>query len=99
MADYNAGLGNYGLNHLPLTPESGPRSRLTAVLTYAVLEHGRASSPLVHEECQSCKRCLSVCPVPSLHAESEMHEHKCGDLMFSQLGGLRCGLCLKACPI
>jgi epoxyqueuosine reductase len=28
-----------------------------------------------------------------------MHKHKCGDFMFSQLGGLRCGLCLKACPV
>jgi epoxyqueuosine reductase len=98
-AAYHAGLGNYGINHLLLTPEFGPRVRLTAILTDAVLEHGKPSMPLVNEKCRSCQRCLSVCPVQALHANGEMHKHKCGDFMFSQLGGLRCGLCLKACPI
>jgi epoxyqueuosine reductase len=98
-AAYSAGLGNYGLNHLLLTPEFGPRVRLTAVLTDAVLEHGKSSMPLVHEKCRDCQRCLGVCPVKALHPNGEIDVHKCGDYMFSQLGGLRCGLCLKACPL
>jgi len=98
-AAYNAGMGNYGINHLLITPDYGPRVRLTAILTDAVLEHGKPTLPLVNEKCQGCQRCLSACPVQALHANGEIHKHKCGDFMFSQLGGLRCGLCLKACPV
>ncbi len=98
-AAYQAGLGNYGLNHLLITPEFGPRVRLTAILTDTVLEHGKPSLPLVNERCQSCQKCIGACPVQAIHSNGEMHKHKCSDYMFSQLGGLRCGLCLKACPI
>jgi len=98
-AAYHAGLGNYGINHLLITPEYGPRVRLTAILTNAVLEHGKPAMPLIHEKCKDCHRCVAVCPVQALHANGEIHKHKCGDYMFSQLGGMRCGLCLKACPV
>lgn len=97
-AAYHAGLGNYGINHLLITPEFGPRVRLMATLTDAELEHGRARLPLVNERCQGCGRCLEACPVQALHADGQIHKHKCADYMFSQLGGLRCGLCLRACP-
>jgi epoxyqueuosine reductase QueG len=98
-AAYHAGLGNYGINHLLITPEYGPRVRLTAILTDAVMEHGTAIMPLINEKCLTCQRCLRVCPVQALHANGEIDKHKCADYMFTQLGGMRCGLCLKACPV
>jgi epoxyqueuosine reductase len=76
-AAFHAGLGNYGINHLLLTPEYGPRVRLTAILTDAILEHGKAKMPLVNEKCLTCQRCLRVCPVQALHASGEIDKIIC----------------------
>jgi epoxyqueuosine reductase len=55
----SAGLGFIGKSNLLITPEFGPRVRLGAVITNAVLETTSAVS--VHD-CGSCAVCLEKCP-------------------------------------
>ncbi len=97
-AGYLAGLGNYGINHLLRLPGLGPRVRLTAILTDADLDHGTSMNDLVDSECKGCLNCVNACPVGALHEDGSIEPQKCRDYMFNVLGGLRCGLCVKACP-
>lgn len=95
-----AGLGSYGLNQLFISDAYGPRIRMTAVLTNAPLEPDRPSGKsLVRPECGSCTKCVDVCPVKALAADGTIRPELCRDYMFSTLGGLRCGMCLRVCPL
>ena len=98
-AGYLAGLGSYGYNHLLLLPGLGPRIRMTAIVTDAELTTGKPSKDLVRQECKECLACVKICPVGALHEDGSIDRHKCRDYMFSTLGGLRCGMCIKACPL
>jgi epoxyqueuosine reductase len=97
-AAYCAGMGNYSINQLLITPEYGPRVRLTAILTDMVLDYDGKSMPLISDACGDCRRCIQVCPVQAIHEDGTFERFKCKEYMFSELGGLRCGLCLKVCP-
>ncbi|MCX6650910.1 MAG: epoxyqueuosine reductase [Methanomassiliicoccales archaeon] len=96
-AGYLAGMGNYGINHLLLLPEVGPRVRMTALVTDAPLVPGSPSGELVEPFCAQCLRCVKVCPAGALHEDGTIEPQKCRDYMFNVLGGLRCGLCVKVC--
>lgn len=98
-AAYLAGLGRYGLNHSLVTEKYGPRVRFMGVLTDAPLEPGVPASDFAHEGCSSCGRCVDICPVGALEKDGTIHREKCAQYMFGELGGLRCGLCLKTCPL
>jgi epoxyqueuosine reductase QueG len=98
-AAYLAGLGSYGVNSLLLTPDHGPRVRLTAVLTNAELEPTGPSLPFADARCNDCLRCVPACPVRAINPDGVIDRQKCSEYMFTKLGGLRCGLCLKACPL
>jgi len=98
-AAYCAGLGNYGINHLLITEEFGPRVRMTAIVTDAPLKGPESPRlPLLNEDCKDCMKCVEACPAKAFTADGEIHRKKCAEYMFSVLGGLRCGLCIKACP-
>jgi epoxyqueuosine reductase QueG len=97
-AAYLAGMGNYGINHLLLLPKVGPRVRMTAVVTDAPLVPGRPSGDLVEPSCAHCLLCVKACPTGALHEDGKIEPKKCRDYMFTELGGLRCGLCVKVCP-
>ncbi len=59
-AAYCAGLGNFGLNNMLLSPQYGPRVRFASILTAAELP----SDPVLGEPlCTQCRRCVRVCPV------------------------------------
>lgn len=98
-AAYLAGLGSYGLNHLLITESYGPRVRLTALLTDAPLKAGQPSKTDLTERCNQCLKCVEICPVNALTPKGEIHRERCHDYMFNTLGGLRCGLCVKVCPL
>jgi len=96
---YLAGLGRYGLNHSLITERYGPRVRFMGILTDAPLEPGVPCAGFAHERCSNCGRCVDICPVGALEKDGEIHREKCAQYMFKELGGLRCGLCLKVCPL
>jgi epoxyqueuosine reductase len=97
-AAFCAGLRTYGINHLLITDEHGPRVRMTAVVTDAPLqEEVRPLRPLLYEGCKDCMKCLAVCPVAAYTAEGAIDSHRCAGYMFHDLGGLRCGLCVRVC--
>lgn len=99
-ASYHAGLGNFGMNHLLITEEFGSRIRMTAILTDAALVPEKSPQlPLVNDACRDCMKCIDICPVGALTEEGVIHREKCAEYMFNVLGGLRCGMCLKVCPI
>ncbi len=65
-----AGLGDLGRNGLLITPQFGPRIRLTQIITDLPLV---ADSPIdfgVTEFCEACEKCAKLCPSQSiLHGE------------------------------
>jgi epoxyqueuosine reductase len=98
-AAYLAGLGSYGLSNNLITEEFGPRVRLMGIVTDAPLPStGDGRRPLVSEKCKDCLKCVEACPAGALTAEGEVHRERCREYMFTELAGLRCGLCIKACP-
>lgn len=99
-AAYHAGLGNFGMNHLLITKDFGPRIRMTTILTDAPFTEGENTLlPLVNDACKSCMKCIEICPVDALTKEGIIYREKCAEYMFNVLGGLRCGMCLKVCPL
>ncbi len=99
-AAYCAGIGNYGMNHLLISKDFGPKVRMTAILTDAELENEKDMTlPLIHEHCSSCLKCIEICPAQALAEDGTIDRHKCADYMFNTLGGLRCGMCIKVCPL
>ena len=98
-AAYCAGLGTYGINHLLITDEFGPRVRMTAIVTDAPLKGPEGPlRPLLNEDCKSCMKCVEACPAAAFTADGEIHRERCAEYMFQALGGLRCGLCVRVCP-
>ncbi|HRU30896.1 MAG TPA: epoxyqueuosine reductase [Methanoregulaceae archaeon] len=98
-AAFCAGLGSYGINHLLITDAYGPRVRMTAIITDAPLDKsGNSFRPLLYEGCRDCMKCVEACPVTAFTADGMIDRHRCADYMFQTLGGLRCGLCVRACP-
>jgi len=56
---YAAGMGEFGLNNLLLTPEYGPRVRFASTITNAPLK----PDPLFDGSlCDECGECVKVCP-------------------------------------
>lgn len=100
-AAYCAGLGSFGMNHLLITKNYGPRIRMTAILTDSPLEteEKAAELPFINEKCKSCMKCIEICPAGAISANGEIDRQKCAGYMFNELGGLRCGLCIKVCPM
>jgi len=100
-----AGLGEFGLSNLLLTPKYGSRIRFVSVITNAPLE---ASPPFRGHICDECRKCVDACPSRALEANLDKHSwttgrridyEKCNHYMSSVLRGLPCGMCIKACPI
>ena len=99
-AAFHAGLGSFGLNHLLVHPDFGPRVRMTGILTDAPLEAGRPLQPdFIHSYCAECGRCVDICPVQAISREGTINREACADYMFRELGGLRCGMCIRVCPL
>jgi epoxyqueuosine reductase len=57
------GLGAQGKNSLLISPDYGPRVKLIAVLTDAVLD---IDSPFEEDLCKDCDRCIRVCPTQAI---------------------------------
>ncbi|MDD4482973.1 MAG: 4Fe-4S binding protein [Methanoregula sp.] len=101
-AAYCAGLGNFGVNNMLLTPEYGPRVRFTSILTTADLP----ADPVLGEPlCIRCMRCVTVCPVNAIHKgdyPQELTDKKACAARSEELFRRSlspCGCCIKVCPV
>ena len=92
-------MGSYGTNHLIITPEYGPRVRIIAILTDLEIPHESHETKFISDLCKDCNICVEVCPVGAIGEDGTIEIFACRDYMFKTLEGLRCGLCLKACPL
>jgi epoxyqueuosine reductase QueG len=107
-AAVEAGLGEFGLSNLLLTPEYGPRIRLVSVITNAPLDFDNPISEKLCPKGQDfCKRsCIGKCPIHAISEEGTVDKIKCSyyqDRGLPKMGRngytYRCGLCVKHCPI
>lgn len=100
-----AGMGWYGKHGMLITPEFGPRVRLTAVYTsitnlpFSTENH----HAWIEEFCKNCKFCVRKCPPKAILKKSEVdtnglikaiNTEKCF-LEFAENQG--CSICLKTC--
>jgi len=98
-AAYSAGLGSFGKNHLFISDAFGSRVRFTAILTDAPLQPGTRSETFIHQACMNCSACIDACPPKALKHDGTISREGCAKYMFETLGGLRCGMCIRACPL
>lgn len=102
-----AGLGWIGKSSLLITPQMGPRVRLTTVLTDAPLI---AREPLP-DQCGDCRLCIETCPVQALTGRAfdpgeprenciDVHRYDAYRLhLKDHVTGVRtCGMCIYVCP-
>ncbi|HNT33903.1 MAG TPA: 4Fe-4S double cluster binding domain-containing protein [bacterium] len=104
---YLAGLGWIGKSCLLVTPQFGPRLRLTTVLTTAQI--GDDPKPM-ENRCGECTRCLEICPAKAFTGrefaitdplEVRMDAAKCDEHLKKKeetVGVRVCGLCVTVCP-
>ena len=98
-----AGIGVFGKSSQLLSPEFGPRMRLTSVVTDAVLE---PSEPLDVDLCGDCDKCLHGCPVEALEGPGVVDKTVC-DANHAKVGERLqladseqiCGVCIRVCPV
>jgi len=100
-----AGLGNFGLNNLILTPGYGPYIRFVTILTTAKL---KPDKQLPKSVClgTKCMRCVEACPSGAIRSPKQdamkgwcIDKEKCQEYLTAFSGGSVCGLCIKACPV
>lgn len=92
-----AGLGTIGQHSLLITPQFGPRVRLTCVLTEAELP---PTPRLGKSLCSRCDLCIEACPsralaVPSIGEVYSINKFACSAFRG---GAGPCSECMKACP-
>jgi len=94
-----AGLGVFGRHSLLITPQYGPRVRLTAIVTDAELQ---PDTPIDRDFCKGCENvCISLCPANALKNPINDSPYEINKFACSQYLNTRptCSVCLKVCPI
>ena len=103
----DAGLGTIGRMGLLMTPELGPRVRISVVATNMPLPVNELSPDRTTLHfCHHCKKCARVCPVaaipdgPKANIDGverwRINSEKC--YHFWTTSGTDCGRCISACP-
>jgi epoxyqueuosine reductase QueG len=101
-AAYKAGLGAIGRSSLLITPEYGPRVRLSAIVTNAPLT---PSLPSNTDFCLSCRVCEKVCVAKAFREGRHdpdicwIGEWELGDQMPGLPYKVCPAPCLKLCPV
>lgn len=109
MVASQAGLGWIGKSSLFITPEYGPRIRLTSLLTDALYQ---VSATRMESQCGDCRLCADACPEGAIHdkewafgmgREELLDFNVCANYRQKLGEGLgrrhSCAYCMKACPI
>ncbi len=100
-----AGLGEFGLSNLLITPQYGPRVRIVSIITEAVLDPDPPyEKSLCRQTQKKCgKACVAACPVEAISLDGKVNKDLClryqEQVMPWSAVELRCGMCLGACPI
>ena len=92
------GLGKIGWNSLLITPDFGPRVRLSCCLTEAALEPTTSVNETF--ECNSCRLCLRNCPADALTKPRDAKQYainKFACTTFLDASG-GCAECMRLCP-
>jgi len=101
-AAFFAGLGNFGVNNMILTPQYGPRVRFTSIFTHAKISGSEIpDTPF----CTHCMQCVTVCPVNALEKEDypagitdkPACTARSEELLKQYISP--CGFCIKVCPV
>ena len=92
-----AGVGYIGRSSLLITPDFGPRVRLSCCLTEAVLE---PQTTLTADGCQSCRICIDNCPAQALDRPPGgepyiINKFACASFQNASGG---CSECVRLCP-
>lgn len=95
-----SGIGYIGWNGLILTPDYGPRLRLSCCITEAIVESTLAVGE-VSVSCKQCGLCINSCPakalsVPDGKVPYVMDKFACS-VFRSACGG--CWECMRVCPV
>lgn len=101
-----AGIAFLGYSGIVISPEYGPRFRLTAV--YTSIDNLPMKSENEHkwvrEYCKSCRKCIKECPggaildEPIIHPSGQIthiENEKCMPYFVNDFG---CSVCIKVCP-
>lgn len=107
-AAVRAGLGEFGLNGLVITPQYGPRCRFISVISEAELQ----PSPLLTQKVclgQSCSLCVEACPGQAIQVMPDIDDSAFAMSSVSRTDKQGCrktsnndfckGVCLKSCPV
>lgn len=91
-----AGLGHVGRHGLFISPESGPRQRISAIFISAEnLPDNQSSEHLwINDFCASCGRCIKKCPDQAIVEEKTPHGVKTKIISDLCHG---CTICMKEC--
>ena len=92
-----AGLGKFGWNSLLITPDFGPRVRLSCCLTGASLQ---STAREMTVQCESCCLCINGCPAGALSNPQSGEAYAINKFACSSYrsasGG--CAECMRLCP-
>lgn len=90
-AAVRAGLGEIGYCGLLLTPQYGPRQRVEAILTDAVLE----PDPILTEPvCDYCLECAKACPLGAISLiQKTTYEISGKETVVGQIDHSKCAIC------
>lgn len=86
---YMAGLGTLGLNCCILTPEFGPRVKVTSIITDCALPAGK---PMQQDMCTHCNLCVDNCPIGAIDGKGWKNPFACASYGC-------CGTCMAICPV
>lgn len=89
---FAAGMGQLGMNCCILTPEYGPRFRVTAIITDLELPAGEPPEERHYAGCQDCKECIKRCPSRAIDGSYWKNVFRCSDYGCSTT-------CLSVCPV
>lgn len=107
LAGRDAGLGEIGRMGLLMTPDLGPRVRLSAVTTtMPLLPDPPGDNLAVLDFCRICKKCAENCPSRAISMEDrqeiagalrwKINAEQC--FRFWNIIGTDCGRCMRVCP-
>ena len=105
-----AGIGWQGKSLLCISPEHGPRIRLTTILTDADLK----ADPRLKNRCGKCTKCHDACPAQAIKnvntdwhyatRDEALHFTRCRDKVIQEFAAIPhvghpiCGVCIRVCP-